>query len=144
MTQASDVAGRVSRLDSSHADETSTSATPARLSKVGTFAITFSIAFTLLYTVYERLNWPLFTVLPVGNKWYFGIYRPLRGEGPPMYWYGWIVLAAMTALVVAFIAMRSRTVAPSRNRILLRPCCSVADLPRRIARVQRRLGKPRR
>jgi hypothetical protein len=101
MTQASDVADRVVRLDSSRADEAA-----VKLSKVGTFAITFSIAFMLLYTVYERLNWPLFTVLPVGNKWYIGIYRPLRGEGPPMYWYGWIVLAAVTAVVVAFIATR--------------------------------------
>jgi hypothetical protein len=125
MTQASDVAGRVSRLDSPRADEASTSPTPVSLSKVGTFAITFSTAFTLLYTVYERLNWPLFTVLPVGNKWYFGIYRPLRGEGPPMYWYGWIVLAAMSALVVAFIAIHVS------ERLLRRAtvfCCVLAAL----------------
>jgi hypothetical protein len=61
--------------------------------KVRTFAFTFGIAFTLLYTVYERLNWPLFTWQPAVGKMYFWLHRPLSGEGPPMYWYGWIALA---------------------------------------------------
>jgi hypothetical protein len=104
MTQTLDVGGRFTQLDSSHATGARASATQAKVSKFGTFAITFGIAFALLYTVFERLNWPLFTFLPVGNKLYFGIYRPLRGEGPPMYWYGWIVLAAASAFVVSWLA----------------------------------------
>jgi hypothetical protein len=103
MTQTLDVAERFSRLDGSRSEEASKATTQAT-SKLAIFAITFGIAFALLYTVFERLNWPLFTYLPVGNKLYFGIYRPLRGEGPPMYWYGWIVLAVMAAFVVSFIA----------------------------------------
>jgi hypothetical protein len=105
MTQTLDVAERFSRADGSSANEVSASATKAR-TKFGTFAITFGIAFALLYTVLERLNWPMFTFMPVGYKVYFGIYRPLRGEGPPMYWYGWIVLAAASALVISLIATR--------------------------------------
>jgi len=77
----------------------SKSATRAR-----TFAFTFGIAFTLLYTVYERLNWPLFTWQPAVGKMYFWLHRPLSGEGPPMYWYGWVFLAGPAALVVASAA----------------------------------------
>ena len=67
MTQTLDVAGRLSQLDSAHAVEAPAAATQTR-SKVGTFAITFGIAATLLYTVFERLNWPLFTYLPRVNR----------------------------------------------------------------------------
>jgi hypothetical protein len=35
---------------------------------------------------------------------YFWLHRPLPAEGPPMYWYGWIVLAAASAFVVGLIA----------------------------------------
>jgi len=99
MTQTLDIDGRLSQLASSHAMGVPTSATRTR-----TFAFTFGIAFTLLYTVYERLNWPLFTYQPAVGRLYFWLHRPLSGEGPPMYWYGWIVLAAAIALMVAWIA----------------------------------------
>jgi hypothetical protein len=123
MTQTLDVGGRFSRLDSSHATEAPASA--AQRSKFGTFAISFGIAFALLYTVFERLNWPLFTYLPVSGRMEFWVYRPKGGEGPPMYWYGWIVLAAASALVVAWIA----TFVPGRR--LSRAtvfCCVLAAL----------------
>jgi hypothetical protein len=124
MTQTLDVGGRFSGLDGSRAMEAPTSAAQAT-SRFGTFAITFGIAFALLYTVFERLNWPLFTYLPVGNKLYFWIYRPVPGEGPPMYWYGWIVLAAASALVVAWIA----TMVPAqRLRRATVFCCVLAAL----------------
>jgi len=77
---------------------------PTSATRTRTFAFTFGIAFTLLYTVYERLNWPLFTYQPAVSRLYFWLHRPLSGEGPPMYWYGWIVLAAAIALMVAWIA----------------------------------------
>jgi len=100
MTQTLDVGEGFSRLDSSPATGAPTS-TQTR-AKSGTFAITFGIAFALLYTVYERLNWPLFTYHPVlGN---LDFWRQPAGVGPPMFWYGWIVLAAVSAFVVACIA----------------------------------------
>jgi Acyl-CoA thioester hydrolase/BAAT N-terminal region len=77
---------------------------PTSATHTRTFAITFGIAFTLMYTVFERLNWPLFTYQPAVGKLYFWLHRPLSGEGPPMYWHGWIVLAAASALAVAWIA----------------------------------------
>jgi hypothetical protein len=105
MTQASEVHERLSQLDSSDVVSAPRSTTQTR-----TFAFTFGIAFTLLYTVYERLNWPLFTWQPAVGKMYFWLHRPLSGEGPPMYWYGWIALAIPSALVVGWLA----TIIPSR------------------------------
>ncbi len=103
MTRTVDVDERSSQLDSSHAMDAPTSTAHTR-AKSRTFAFTFGIAFTLLYTVLERLNWPLFTYQPAVGKLYFWLHRPLGGEGPPMYWYGWIVNAAIAAFVVGWIA----------------------------------------
>ena len=103
MTQTLDAGGGFSQLDSSHATGAPTSTTQ-KGAKFETFAITFGIAFTLLYTVLERLNWPLFTYQPAVSKLYFWLHRPVGGEGPPMYWYGWIVNAAIAAFVVSCIA----------------------------------------
>ncbi len=122
MTQTLDVGEGFSRLDSSHATGAPTSMTLAS-AKLGTFAITFGIAFALLYTVYERLNWPLFTYHPVlGN---LDFWRQPTGVGPPMFWYGWIVLAAASAFVVACIA----TIVPGhwlRRATVF--CCALAAL----------------
>jgi hypothetical protein len=103
MTQTLDVAGRYSQLGSARAAEAPVTETQSR-SKVGTFAITFGIAATLLYTVFERLNWPLFTYLPRVNRVEFWLYRSPPAESPPMYWYGWIVLAGSSAFVLALMA----------------------------------------
>jgi len=101
MTQTLDIGERFSELDSSLTRGAPTSTTQMG-AKFGTFAITFGIAFPLLYTVYERLNWPLFTYHPVLGILDF--WRQPAGVGPPMFWYGWIVLAAASAFVVACIA----------------------------------------
>jgi hypothetical protein len=101
MTQTLDAREGFSQLDSSHAKGAPAS-TAQSSAKFGTFAITFGIAFPLLYTVYERLNWPLFTYHPVLGIVDF--WRQSAGVGPPMFWYGWIVLAAASAFAVAGIA----------------------------------------
>lgn len=124
MTRTVDVDERTSQFDSSHTIDAPTSATH-RSAKVRTFVFTFGIAFTLLYTVYERLNWPLFTWQPAVGKMYFWLHRPLGGEGPPMYWYGWIALAVPSAFVVGWVA----TIIP--GRWLYRAtifCCVLAAL----------------
>jgi len=69
-----------------------------------TFAVTFGIAFAVAYTVLERLNWPLFTYHPVSGA--VAWWRQSEGVGPPMFWYGWIVLAGAAALAAAFAATR--------------------------------------
>jgi hypothetical protein len=103
MTQTLDAGGGFSPLDSSHATGAPTSTTQAG-SKSGIFVIAFGIAFTLGYTVFQMLNWPLFTYMPAVGRTYFWLHRPLSGEGPPMYWYGWIVTSAINAFVVGGIA----------------------------------------
>jgi hypothetical protein len=121
MTQTLDVGEGFSQLDSSRTTGAQTSTMEA--AKFETFAITFGIAFPLLYTVCERLNWPLFTYHPVLNVVDFG--RQPAGVGPPMFWYGWIVLAALSALVVACVA----TIVPARwLRQATVFCCALAAL----------------
>jgi len=103
MTQTLDAGGRFSQFDSTRATGAPTSTTQMG-EKFGTFAVTFGIAFTLGYTVFEALNWPLFTYMPAVGRTYFWLHRPLSGEGPPMYWYGWIVTSAINAFVIGAIA----------------------------------------
>jgi hypothetical protein len=73
-------------------------------SKFGTFAIAFGIAYAILYTLFERQNWPLFTYHPAVGR--LDLFREVgRAEdGPPMFWYGWVVLSGAAAAVVAFVA----------------------------------------
>ena len=107
MTHALDASERISQRDRSRAAEVPSSASAAtstRASKFGTFAITFGIAFAILYTVFERLNWPLFTYHPAVGKLDFWMQRARSGEGPPMYWYGWLALAFPGALLAGWIA----------------------------------------
>jgi hypothetical protein len=123
MTQTLDVAHadeRLSQLDRSPATSAPTSATQ---SKFGTFAITFGIAFATLYTVFERLNWPLFTYHPVHGELEF--WRQSAGIGPPMFWYGWLVLAAASALVVGWLATMMSGQALRRATVF---CCALAAL----------------
>ena len=98
MTQTLDAREGFSQLDSSHPSTAQAGATSE------TFVVTFGIAFTLGYTVFQMLNWPLFTYMPAVGKTYFWLHRPVSGEGPPMFWYGWIVTAAINAFVVGWIA----------------------------------------
>ena len=98
MTQTLDAREGFSQLDSSYASTAQAGA------KSDTFVVTFGIAFTLGYTVFQMLNWPLFTYMPAVGRTYFWLHRPVSGEGPPMFWYGWIVTAAINAFVVGWIA----------------------------------------
>jgi hypothetical protein len=103
MTQTLDAGRGFSQLDNSHATGAPRSTTQTG-TKSETFVIAFGIAFTLGYTVFQMLNWPLFTYMPAVGRTYFWLHRPLSGEGPPMYWYGWIVTSAINAFVVGGIA----------------------------------------
>jgi hypothetical protein len=104
MTQTLDIHQDVSRLNRAQATDAVSSAAPAAISKSGIFAITFGITFAVLYTVLEQLNWPLFTYHPAVGKLDFWMQRPRSGEGPPMYWFGWLALAGIGAVVMSFVA----------------------------------------
>jgi len=104
MTQTLDVHARISELDRSAPVSAAAARVGASTDRFATFAITFGIAFAILYTVFERLNWPLFTYHPAVGKVDFWMHAARSGEGPPMYWYGWVFLAGPAALVVASAA----------------------------------------
>jgi hypothetical protein len=124
MTQTLDVHGSVTELRP-RAAAASASAARTRSNRFGAFAVTFGIAFAIIYTVCEQMNWPLFTYHPAVGKLDFGMQPARRGEGPPMYWYGWLAISFAAAAVVGWIAtMLSR-------RGLLRAtvfCCVLAVL----------------
>jgi hypothetical protein len=124
MTHALDTSDRLPLPDRPHAMGTPTSAAQRR-AKFRTLAISFGIAFTLLYTVLERLNWPLFTYQPAAGRLYFWLHRPLSGEGPPMYWYGWIVNAAIAAFLIGWAANRVSAQWLRRATVF---CCILAGL----------------
>ena len=104
MTQTLDVHQGVTQLGRTQGTAAPTTTQPAEISKSGIFAITFGITFALMYTVLEQLNWPLFTYHPAVGKLDFWMQRPRSGEGPPMYWYGWLALSGIGSVVVGYIA----------------------------------------
>jgi hypothetical protein len=104
MTQTLDAHRGITQLDRSHAIGAPISTTGARASRFGIFAITFAVAFAVLYTLLEQMNWPMFTYHPAVNKVDFWRHAARSGEGPPMYWYGWLVNASIGAPVVAAVA----------------------------------------
>jgi hypothetical protein len=122
MTQTLDVGQGFSPLGSSPAGS-ETSSTAQTSTKFGTFAIAFGIAFPLLYTAFERLNWPLVTYHPVLGVLDFG--RQPAGVGPPMFWYGWIALAILSALVLALAATVISEQWLRRGTVF---CCALAVL----------------
>jgi hypothetical protein len=125
MTHALDVNERIAQRESSGRITAPAAKVGTETDRFGTFAITFGIAFAIIYTVFERLNWPLFTYHPAVGKVDFWMHAARSGEGPPMYWYGWLFLALPTALVVASVA----TLLP-RERLQQATffCCTLAIL----------------
>jgi len=104
MTQTLDVSQRVA-LDQARA---APAATPSRTAtadrKLEIFVITFGIAGAIIYTLFERWNVPLFTYHPAINQ--LDLYKEVGKpeDGPPMFWYGWVVATGICAAVVAGIA----------------------------------------
>jgi hypothetical protein len=101
MTHALDANERIAQRESAGQITAPVSKTATTTDTFATFAITFGIAFAIVYTVFERLNWPFFTYHPAVGKVDFWMHAARSGEGPPMYWYGWLVLSGGTALVIA-------------------------------------------
>ena len=83
MTQALDALDvRLSREATSPAR--GAPASTGTVSRFGTFAITFGIAFALYYTVFERLNWPFFTYHPVTGQTYLQLAATSQHEADIM------------------------------------------------------------
>ena len=104
MTQTLDINERVLHQEA----RTPTAATRARtttgVDKLQIFIVTFSIAAAIIYTLFERWNWPLFTYHPAVN--HLDLFRApgIPEDGPPMFWFGWLPATGIAAAAVAAIA----------------------------------------
>lgn len=88
---------------------TSSTAKPASSSfaasaKVRTFAIVFSLTAPILYVLCEIFSLPLFTYHPATNRVDFGWAAGRSGEGPAMYWYGWVATMLIGSTVLGWLA----------------------------------------
>jgi hypothetical protein len=81
-------------------------ATP--LARFEAFAIVFGLAYTIIYTLCDQMSWTLFTYHPAMHRLGFGFELPRSGEGPAIYWYGWIA----TAFVISFVLGLAATMLP--------------------------------
>jgi hypothetical protein len=104
MTQALDISERVAYREEQRTAAATRTQAATRVDKRKIFVVTFGIAFAIIYTLFERWNWPLFTYHPAVNR--FDLFREvgIPEDGPPMFWYGWLVLSAIAATPVAALA----------------------------------------
>ena len=59
-------------------------------------ALVFAAVYALAYVIAVWKNLALFTYHPVPGTLAFGVEKPQ--DGPAMYWFGWIAMAAIPAL----------------------------------------------
>lgn len=61
--------------------------------------IIFAVVFSATYLLCVEKNYALFTYHPALNEFGWGVQK--AGEGPAMYWYGWLATAAIAATLAA-------------------------------------------
>jgi hypothetical protein len=76
----------------------------ATSAKFKTFAIVFSLTAPIVYVLCELLSLPLFTYHPATNRVDFGWAAGRSGEGPAMYWYGWVATMLIACTVLGWLA----------------------------------------
>jgi uncharacterized membrane protein YdcZ (DUF606 family) len=103
MTQTLEVHERISEVGGAQVASQSAT-TEVTASKTARFVFAFGISFAILYTLFEQMNWPLFTYHPAVGKLDFWMQRARSGEGPGMYWYGWLALAFPCAALVGWVS----------------------------------------
>ena len=90
----------------------------------------FAIAFAMIYAPTMDYNWTLATYHPIQGIWQFGRAPPLAGGSPAMYWYGFVITAALGALVltglVALVPDKLLERVPWRNLTWIVILCSIA------------------
>ena len=82
MTHTLDVGERITHLEPARRAAAATQ-TAARSDRLKTFAITFGIAYVILYTFFERWNVPLFTYHPAVDRWDLFKNAGVPEDGPP-------------------------------------------------------------
>ena len=81
-----------------------TSKSLASSAKFKTFALVFACTSAVMYVACDLMGWPLFSYHPVTNRleWFHAM--PRKGEGPVMYWYGWMASSLLCAGALGFLA----------------------------------------
>lgn len=69
--------------------------------RLSTFIVTFAVAYAIIYIFAVEQNWALFSYHPATGT--FGAFTNRATAGPTMFWYGWMLTAALGATVVAAI-----------------------------------------
>jgi hypothetical protein len=90
--------------------------------KLPTFALMFGVICAALYVVCTEVNLPLVTYHPVIGEIDL-LWQPPR-RGPAMYWYGWMLTAAIVAVPLALLA--TAVPAPWLQRTLTFACVLAA------------------
>ncbi len=72
----------------------------------GRYIPVFTAAFPFIYVPTMSWNWPLVTYLPRSGQWHplFFAAPPVAAPGPGMYFWGWMLTAAIGAAIVSVIA----------------------------------------
>jgi hypothetical protein len=63
----------------------------------------FAATFAVIYVLAVEANWALVTYHPRLGEWEW-LTQPTK-SGPPMYWYGWLGTAFLTASAVSLLAL---------------------------------------
>jgi hypothetical protein len=87
----------------------SSRATPARSTlasstRLRAFTVAMAITSPVMYVICVLLNLPLFTFHPATNRFAWGWEAARSGEGPAMYWYGWVATVLIVGLIVGIVA----------------------------------------
>ena len=128
MTHALDVNERVAQVDESRPIAPPAPRAETATDSFATFAITFGVAFAIIYTAFERLNWPLFTYHPAVGKVDFWMHSARSGEGPRDVLV-WVARARRACRARSGLGRDSRAAraAAAGDLLLLHPRRSVAD-----------------
>jgi hypothetical protein len=86
--------------------------------RLAVFVVVFAAAYALIYVLAVDYNWALLTYGPATGE--FGPLVTPATEGPTMYWYGWMLTAALGAAALAVLV----SLVPLSRRIW--PCLSWA------------------
>ena len=74
------------------------------MTKTERLASIFAVVFAIIYAPTMDYNWTAATYHPIQGIWQPGFARSMGGGSPAMYWYGFIITAALGAAIVTVLA----------------------------------------
>jgi hypothetical protein len=74
------------------------------MTKTERLAAVFAVVFAVIYAPTMGYNLTAATYHPIQGIWQLGFAKSLGGGSPAMYWYGFIITAALGAAVVTALA----------------------------------------